>query len=145
MEAVPGLGGGEVMIIAVVVGSILISVVVAIVSILFVVKMLKGLGDASKANRMILQNGRPAEGRLLQLGAGGMTVEQGAQRSLQVTLNIEVKLLDGSAAPYAVSVSPLVPEIALSRLQPGSTVPVKVDPMNPNSIAIDFPAMGYMV
>lgn len=145
MEAIPGLGGGEVLIIAIVIGSILISVVVAIVSVLFVVKLIKGLGDAAAANRKILQTGRPADAKILQVGAGGMTVSQGAQRSVQVTLVLEIHLQDRSMNPYQVSLSPLVPEIAFARLQPGSSIPVKVDAANPQSIAIDFPAMGYMV
>ncbi len=40
--------------------------------------------------------------------------------------------------PYPISFSQVVSPINIARLQPGSTLAVKVDPDNPASVWIDF-------
>src|SRR5690606_38210516 len=114
----------EILIIVLSVGiPIFFTVVILAVVFFFVFRLLKGLGDAKASNAKLLQTGAPGDGRILQVGTGGMTVTTGVQRSVQVNLTLEVQPHDGSS-PFQAQLSPLVPEIAFARLQPGTSVPV---------------------
>jgi hypothetical protein len=42
------------------------------------------------------------------------------------------------------TVQAFVPIYAMGRVQPGTMVPVRFDPMNPQRVAIDFRGMGFM-
>lgn len=132
------------MTIALVIGSVLCTLVISGLSMFMAFKVLRKVFQGSAQNNAILQNGLPGTARVMQLGAGGMTMLVGGQRSVQLAMTLEVQLGDGSP-PYQAQLSAMIPEIAMPRIQPGQEVPVKVDPANRAQVAIDLRAMGYMV
>ena len=142
----------SIMFIVITVVSVGIGLAVTAVSLFFVFKVLSGLNKQSQQSQQLLQTGVPGQATVMQMGAAGMTVSQGARRSVQMNLVLQVQLAhnpsdyrQGPPAPYQVQTALMVPEIAMPRLQPGSTVPVRVDPQNPQQVAIDFQGMGYML
>lgn len=144
MEAFdPAAGGALALTAGIICFSLVITAVAVAVPLFIFFKVFKGMGNNSKANQQILAYGIPADATVKTLGMGGMTMSVGVSRSLQVQLQLEVRKSTGEA-PYTAHLSTMVPELAIPSLQPGSSIPVKVDSNNPNSIAIDLPSMGYV-
>lgn len=56
----------------------------------------------------------------------------------QVVLDLEVTVPGKDA--YATQLTTTVPQVYLSRLQPGGEIGVKVDPADPNALTIDWTA-----
>ena len=115
-----------------------ICVVVFAPAIFLVVSVLRNLGKADATRRRLLQTGVPAQARVLQIQMGGMTVTTGVNRQLQ--LQIAAMVHRPGTAPYAANFTAMVSELQIPMVQPGSWLAVRVDPSNPNSIAIE--AMG---
>ena len=103
-------------------------------SMFFVFKMIGGItGNQAEQNR-ILQTGQPAAGRVVGLGTTGTTVTIMGHRHLQLALTIEVQV--PGRPPYVVQTTQLISELRIPSLQPGAQLSLRVDPMNPNKIAI---------
>jgi hypothetical protein len=103
-------------------------------SLFFVFRMLGGIsGKQAELNRL-LQTGMPGTGRIVGLGATGMSVTVMGHRHLDVALTVEVQV--PGRPPYMVQTSQLISELRLPSVQPGAQVAVRVDPMNPMKIAI---------
>jgi len=98
----------------------------------------------SAANARLLSQGVPANARIMQVGATGLTVNSAPQ--LQLTMQVQPPPAPGyrdAGAPFTATTSVLVPIYAMARVVPGATVPVRFDPDAPSNIAIDFRAMGF--
>ena len=54
----------------------------------------------------------------------------------QVVLDLEVTC--GGQAPYEAKLTTAVPQIYLAQLQPGASIGVRVDPSDPQTIALDW-------
>lgn len=85
--------------------------------------------------------GRPGRATVLSLGgpSGGGTVTVNDQPLLSLTLEVD----DGFSSPYVVAFETVVPRYAVAHIQPGETVPVKVDPNDRQRVAVDWGSMGY--
>lgn len=86
--------------------------------------------------------GRPGRATVLSLGgpSGGGTVTVNDQPLLSLTLEVD----DGfGSSPYVVAFDTVVPRYAVPHIQPGETVPVKIDPNDRQRVAVDWGAMGY--
>jgi hypothetical protein len=96
----------------------------------------KGIRDQAKIRAV----GVPAQAVVRSIGESSQgTVTVNTQPLLALTLEIN----DGYGAPYAVSFETIVPRYALPRVQPGDTIPVKIDPNDRQRVAVDWGAMGY--
>ncbi len=78
----------------------------------------------------ILQTGIPAMATIVSLADTGMLVNY----QPQVRLGLEVSPPNG--APYQTEVTMVVNQLMIPRVQPGQSVPVKIDPKDPSKVAI---------
>ena len=121
--------------------SILCPLLITGVTLFFVYKMFSGMKAGQQERNALLTTGTPAQARIDQVSMGSMVTTVGVRRSLQMTVVLSV--LHEDAAPEVVSLTTMVPEMAMAALQPGTTVPVRLDPADSSKLAIDLPAMGY--
>ena len=56
----------------------------------------------------------------------------------QPQVEIDLTVLAAGRPPYPVTVTQVVDQVSLARLQPGATVAVKVDPADPTSVWINL-------
>jgi hypothetical protein len=134
---------------AIIGGTILFTIVIIVVSIaatvIPIVLIFRWLGKMRGANQQLLMNGIPAQARVVQMGATGLTVNESPQ--LNVVLEVHPPQGPGyraPAVPLMATIQAFVPVYAMGRVQPGTFVPVRFDPMNPQNVAIDFRGMGFM-
>ena len=85
--------------------------------------------DGQKA-QYLMANGRQGSATITAIRDTGMTINDNPTVELDLSVS-----LDGSA-PYAVTHKQTISRIAVGSFQPGATVPVKVDPMDPQSLMI---------
>lgn len=96
----------------------------------------KAEGDRLRAE------GIPGRARLLAVQDTGMTLGGSALGAAQENpvahLHLEVSV--SGRPPYQATVTQMVPRLAVARLIPGSELPVKVDPLNPINVLVDWEA-----
>lgn len=84
--------------------------------------------------RRILRKGRPATAVVKRIGessqGGVITVND------QPYLNLVLEVNDGARTPYEVSFDTIIPRYAVPQFQPGAIIPIKIDPNDPEQIAI---------
>lgn len=131
-------------------GTILFTIVIIlfslVVTIVPVVLVFRWIAKMKGENQQLLMTGVPAQARIVQVGATGLTVNDAPQ--LQLTLEVQPPPgagYRGSSTPFAANVRALVPVFAMARIQPGQVIAVRFNPHNPTQVAIDFRAMGFAV
>ncbi|HTJ82834.1 MAG TPA: DUF3592 domain-containing protein [Polyangiaceae bacterium] len=112
-------------------GIILVSALLPIVIIALVVG---GLMRGQQATQRLLTTGTPARGRILQLGTTGGSVAVMGHRHLNLTLTVEVQPQMG--APYTATFQQLISELQIPSVQPGAMVELRIDPTNPQRMAM---------
>lgn len=75
------------------------------------------------AQNQLAQTGTPAQGKVIHIQDTGTSV------NMNPLVRFTVEVL--GAKSYQVMFESMVPMIALARVQPGSIVPLRIDPMNP--------------
>jgi len=136
------IGAGEIGVIVFTIVIIIVSIAAAIIP---VVLILKFLGNMSGQRQQLLATGIPAQARVVQLGMTGTTINDNPL--LQIVLEVQAGQSPGyrgGPTSFVASTQMLVPMIAMPRVQPGSVVPVRYSPTNPQEITIDFRSMGFM-
>ena len=91
------------------------------------------LGDMQTQNatsQRLMASGRQGTATVTAIRDTGLTVNENPQ----VELDLQVHL-DG-AAPYPVTHRQVVSRVAIPAFQPGATVPVRVDPADPQTLLI---------
>jgi hypothetical protein len=86
-----------------------------------------------QAERVLLESGTPGRATVLGLTDTGVLVNFNPQVVLELSVTV------GGHPPYDVQLSTAVPARHLSRLHAGSDVGVRVDPSQPQRLAIDWP------
>lgn len=135
---------------AIIGGTILFTIVIIVFSIaatvIPIVLIFRWLSKMKGASDDILMRGIPAQGRIVQIGQTGLTINDAPQLNImmEVTPPMQQGYRGGTTGPFMANVQALVPIYAMARLQPGSMVNVRFDPMNPMRVAIDFRSMGFM-
>jgi hypothetical protein len=94
-----------------------------------------GLNRLANEEARILQTGTPARAQILQVQRGGMTVTTFGHRRLEVIVTMQVQL--PNVAPYTTHVRTLLSELNIPQIQPGAWVQVRIDPTNPQRVAIE--------
>jgi hypothetical protein len=89
---------------------------------------------ATRGNKRVLAAGRPAKAFVKSISESslGATVTVNDQPYLNLTLEIH----DGYSDPYIISFDTIVPRTEVPRVQPGNKIAVKVDPSDPEKVAI---------
>jgi hypothetical protein len=82
----------------------------------------------------MMSSGRPGTARVRSADSGGRMVLVGGQQVLQISLDVQVAGGDSYPAFIQQPVGP----VQAGALQPGATVAVRVDPVNPANVMIDF-------
>jgi hypothetical protein len=91
------------------------------------------MGDMQTQNangQRLMATGRQGTATVTAIRDTGLTVNENPQ----VELDLQVAV-DG-AAPYAVTHRQVVSRVAIPAFQPGATVPVRVDPADPQTLLI---------
>lgn len=130
-------------------GTILFTIVMIVVTlaatILPLVLVFRWLAKTRAGHDQLLATGVPAQGRILQMGPTGLTVNNAPQLALVLEVHPPAQAgYRGAAPPFIANVQALVPVYAMGRVQPGAFVPLRFDATNPSRVAIDFRAMGYV-
>jgi len=112
--------------------SVLVTLVfmAAIFGVVFFVIYKKLIQPAAKA-RKVLQIGHPGKAKILQLQDTGTRINDNPL----VLLTVEVHPSIGS--PYQAQIRQVVSIVHLAQFQPGAMLAVKIDPSNPQAIAVE--------
>jgi hypothetical protein len=93
------------------------------------------------ANQMMAQQTAAANVAATGLDATATVAavrQSGGMVNFQPMVEIDLTVMAPGSPPYPATVSQVVQQVNLARLQPGATLRVKVDPANPGTIWIDF-------
>lgn len=127
---------------------VIITIVLVAGSLLSSGAMLAGLyfvtAKTRAERRRLVATGIPARAVIVQMRDTGVLI--GDQPRLSIVLDVQpVAGYRATAAPFRTTLTMIVPLMALARVTPGATVPVKLDPANPSRLTIDWSAMGFIV
>lgn len=95
-----------------------------------------------KERDQLVASGVPGQASIVQMGDTGVRINN--QPRFSMVLDVH----PGQGAmfqPFRTNHECTVPMMAMARVSPGITVPVKCDPQNPARLTIDWAAMGFMV
>src|SRR5688500_6030750 len=112
--------------------SIIVPLVITGVVLFFVFRMLGNLNKAGQATQQLLMTGVPATATIVQLQDGGMRVNDNPM------VNVMLQINSAQFGNYQAVVQSIVPMIKLAQVQPGQTINVKIDPSNPQNVALDL-------
>ncbi|WP_420629719.1 hypothetical protein [Candidatus Leptofilum sp.] len=92
--------------------------------------------------RELLRNGRPAQAKILQIKPSGLTfgTSSSPEGGNMQGVNFVLEVYPEGGQPYQVKSRDQLHLLDLSRIVPGMMVMVKVDPNNPQRVAVDFKA-----
>ncbi|MCZ7684036.1 MAG: hypothetical protein M5U28_36800 [Sandaracinaceae bacterium] len=116
--------------------SVLVSIAVPVAIIVFIMK------KNAERNRLVA-TGMPGQALIVQIADTGMRIND--QPRLQIVVDVHPMPGHPPFAPFRTTHTGTVPMMAMARVAPGATVPVKCDPANPANLTIDWAAMGYFV
>lgn len=84
------------------------------------------------ARTKLMQAGLAGQATVLSAAETGVYINERPMVRLQLNVNVPGR------APYTVEHSEVIPLIALGMITPGSSLPVAVDPVDPQKLAIDW-------
>jgi hypothetical protein len=105
---------------------IIITVVVLIVVFVIVGRVMRSAGQ----DRKLLQTGEPAQATILQLRETGLRINE----QPQIALTLEVRPTNRPA--YQTEAKMIISYLQAAQFQPGALLDVRVDPADPNKVAI---------
>ena len=99
---------------------------------LIVIVLVAGVFRERGRTKKLLATGTPAEATVLEVRPTGVQVnnEFGVQLALEVS--------PPSGSPYKVQLKAYVSPVHMPRVQPNQKVPVKIDPEDPEHVALDL-------
>lgn len=103
-------------------------------------KLFGGINQAfGGADQELLVNGLPGRGQLtsFEMTSSTVTIANGLEERI---CNIGLQVMLDGRDPYAVTVHQRIPEIYIPQLTAQGAVAVRVDPADPNRVAIDLNA-----
>lgn len=101
--------------------------------------MANGMERMKAAQAMMAQQTQAANAALNGLDATATVVavrQTPTMVNFQPMVEIDLTVLAPGRAPYPATVSQVVDQVTLPRLQPGASVAVKVDPNDPNTVFV---------
>lgn len=109
---------------------LVLSLVVTLVIIFFAFRFARNMLGGGKEAQRILATGIPAQARILQVTETGMRVNNRAITNMVLEIHIP------GQQPYQTQTRRAIAMIEVPRFQPGSVIPVKVDPANLMNVVI---------
>ena len=116
-------------------GGLLVTLLVVGFAIFTVVRVFGGLRKSEAERQRLLREGIQASARLLAVQMGGMTMQVGVQRHLQLQLQVEVQ--PPGRPPYQAVLTTMVSELQIPQLQPGASLIVRIDPRDFSKLALE--------
>lgn len=110
--------------------SLVPTIVIGAVVIIVVAFVLRRVFELSAPNQELLATGESAEATILKLWDTGTSVNVNPLAGPLLEVNAP------NRAPYQVETSKLISRLETSQYQPGATLVVKIDPHNPQKVAI---------
>lgn len=95
----------------------------------------KMLGSSEASDAGVQETGLSGEATITSLSEGGPYVNDRPT----ITMDLEVEL--PGQERYSAQARQVVGRLVIGRLQPGATIPVRVDPEDPAKVTVDEPAM----
>ena len=93
--------------------------------------MVDRMSGVSETKRL-QENGEAASARILEIWDTGITVND------DPVIGLKVEVTRGDGSDYTATIpKSLVSRVDIPRFQPGATVPVRIDPQDPASVALD--------
>ncbi len=86
------------------------------------------------ARRKLLENGEPAEATILQVTDTGVTMN-----NIYPVVKVLLEVRPQGRPPYRVETRMTVNRVDIPQVQPGTVVPVKIDPRSPKRVAVAIP------
>jgi len=105
--------------------------ILGLIGIIFVVIALRVSAGAADADR-VSRTGLSGVAQITGLTQTGMYLNENPQVKMDLLVQVPGR------SPYTASRKEFVPLIMLSQIAPGSSLPVKVDPGNPNDVVIQW-------
>lgn len=106
----------------------------ALLPIILVVVIVGGLMKSQAKTDQLLTTGMPARGRILGIAHTGGSVAVMGHRHLRLHITAEVRPQAGM--PYTTTFEQLISELQIPSVQPGVEVELRIDPQNPNRVAL---------
>lgn len=128
-ELIELFAGTSIFIIFAVCGGTVLSLALTIGVTVFAIRYIRKMVGP---NRSILQNGVPAQARIMAVQQTGMMVNH----QPQIVFDLEVRSPGGS--PYRAQTKAVIPVVNIPQLQPGVEVPVKIHPTDPAQVVLDI-------
>lgn len=97
-----------------------------------VVKSAKYMMQGMTEMNQIRTSGNPGQATVLKVQATGTMINN------MPLVGLTLKVHGTTGSPYEVQLQTPLPQIHIPRVQPNSTIPVKIDPNDPNKIALDL-------
>lgn len=115
----------------------IVAIVFTAVPIVLVIALISAQMKQIREQEQLAATGVPASGLVLQVARTGMKFSMNGRTYDQRSLVLEVDI--PGQPPYEVSVQPLIPRGMLRNILPGATIDIRVDPMNPQRVAVVLP------
>jgi len=87
-----------------------------------------GLSQAKELRKI----GRPAQAKILEISDTGWTVND------DPVVAFLLEVYPGEQEPYQARTKIVISRVHIPQFQPGATVPVRIDPKNPDRISLDI-------
>jgi hypothetical protein len=97
-------------------------------------------GKMAPYSERLLREGRPATATLVEVRGGRFSIKSHSGTIARSVLVLDV-VVDGGA-PYRVSHATYVPPRGVVKLRPAAVLPIRVDPRNPQDIAVLWDELG---
>jgi hypothetical protein len=110
-------------------GGGLLSIALTIGIIVFIRRFIK---KTVGPNRGIIENGIPAQAKIVGLRQTGMMLNN------QPQVEFDLKVQPPGGRPYRAQTKAIIPLIHIPQFQPGVDLPVKIHPSNPLQVALDI-------
>jgi hypothetical protein len=106
--------------------------------------LMKKLKPSRQSNDLTLQTGLAAKATVLKMATQSMRVSiRGYGGAQKLSLTVQVHSGPEIPEPYTTQFTPMVPDIAMPRIQPQAEILCKVSRTDRDKVVIDFEAMGY--
>jgi hypothetical protein len=117
--------------------AVVLPVLLAAITIFFVVRFFLGLMRESRQRQWLLRNGERAEAEVLSISDTGVTVNDNPRVALR--LFVQPKSRTGFEATTKL----LVSRLSLAAFQPGAKIQVRFDPNDLQRVAVEPPATNF--
>jgi Protein of unknown function (DUF3592) len=112
--------------------SLVVTVLATVGPFVLIFYLIKKSNEKKEADRKLMATGDPARATVLALEETGMLINN------QPLVNLKLQIVRHGQPPYEHTHQMVLSMLNLPQVQPGATIPVRVDPENPKRIALEL-------